>query len=155
VIDRVAMFIAAACGLHCICFPLLLAIASTTSFIHAVSEPVERGFLFSALVIGLANLSRSWWKKHHRPECLVLFAMGMTLIIVHERMHGVFVSACVSVAGGALVGFAHFHNMRLLRKCGCCGGASDSCDRKPFTANPSPLRAKFLRLPKFPRQGGD
>lgn len=127
-VDRIAMFIAAACGLHCICFPLLLAIATTSSFIHAMSEPVERGFIASAFVLGTVNLSGSWWRKHHRPECLLLFATGMTLIFLHDHIPGAVVSAAVSVAGGSLVGTAHFHNMRLLKKCDCCGKAPSSCD---------------------------
>lgn len=125
------MFVAAACGLHCVCFPVLLKIATTSNFIHTVSEPVEKAFVLSALLLGAVNLSGSWWRKHHRPECLVLFAMGMTLIILHDRISGAFVSAGVSIAGGALVGTAHFRNMRLLRRCGCCGTASISCTRGP------------------------
>jgi hypothetical protein len=122
------MFVAAACGLHCICFPLLLAIATTSSFIHAVSEPVEKGFLLSALVLGAANLSGSWWKKHHRPECLILFAIGMMLLIFHDRVEETALSAAVSVMGGILVGAAHFHNLRLIRKCTSCTAERTDCD---------------------------
>jgi hypothetical protein len=124
------MFVAAACGLHCICFPILLAITTASSFMHAVSEPVETGFIASAFVLGTANLSRSWWKSHHRPECLVLFAVGMTLIILHDHIPGVVFSACVSVAGGGFVGAAHFRNLQLLRRCGCCGSPSTSCEHR-------------------------
>jgi hypothetical protein len=128
-IDRIAMFVAAACGLHCICFPILLAITTASSFIHLLSEPVEKGFLISAFVLGVANLSGSWWRSHHRPECLVLFAAGMTLIVLHEYIPGVLVSASVSVAGGVLIGAAHFRNMQLLRRCGCCEAEARSCER--------------------------
>jgi hypothetical protein len=130
-VDRVAIFVAAACGLHCICFPLLLAIATTSSFIHAVSEPVEKGFLLSALVLGAANLSGSWWRKHHRPECLILFSIGMLLLIIHDRVGGPLLSAAISVTGGILVGTAHFHNLRLIRKCSSCGPESIDCDCGP------------------------
>ncbi|HEY3827168.1 MAG TPA: MerC domain-containing protein [Bryobacteraceae bacterium] len=128
-IDRIAMFVAAACGLHCICFPILLAITTASSFVHLLSEPVEKGFLASAFVLGIANLSGSWWRSHHRPECLVLFAVGMALIVLHEYIPGAIISASVSVAGGALIGAAHFRNLQLLRKCGCCQPASPSCER--------------------------
>jgi hypothetical protein len=128
-IDRIAMFVAAACGLHCICFPILLAITTASSFVHLLSEQVETGFLISAFVLGIANLSGSWWRSHHRPECLVLFGIGMTLIILHEHIPGTIVSASVSVAGGLLIGAAHFRNMQLLRKCACCEPASQSCER--------------------------
>lgn len=127
-VDRVAMFVAAACGVHCICFPLLLAIATTSSFVHAVSEPVEKGFLLSALVLGAANLSVSWWRRHHRPQCLLLFSIGMILLIVHDSIEGTILSAGVSVTGGILVGAAHFHNLRLVRECGSCGPESVDCD---------------------------
>jgi hypothetical protein len=128
-IDRVAMFVAAACGLHCICFPILLAITTASRFVHLISEPVETGFLVSAFVLGTANLSGSWWRSHHRPECLVLFAIGMTLIILHDHIPSTLISASVSVTGGALIGAAHFRNMQLVRKCGCWDPASPSCKR--------------------------
>jgi hypothetical protein len=122
--DRVAIFVAAACGLHCVCFPLFLAIATTSSFIHRFSEPVEKGFLLSAVVLGAVNLSSSWWRKHHRPECLILFSIGILLLLLHDRIEGVIVSAAVSVIGGIFVGSAHFHNLRLVQKCSCCTGES-------------------------------
>jgi hypothetical protein len=128
-IDRIAMFVAAACGLHCICFPILLAITTTSSLVHMLSEPVEKGFLVSAFLLGIANLSGSWWRRHHRPECLVLFAIGMMLIILHEYIPGAFISASVSIAGALLVGGAHFRNIQLLRKCACCEPASAFCDQ--------------------------
>jgi hypothetical protein len=123
------MFVAAACGLHCICFPILLAITTASGLVHLPSEPVERGFLASAFVLGIANLSGSWWRSHHRPECLILFAIGMTLIILHDHIPGTVISASVSVAGCALIGAAHFRNMQLVRKCGCCEPASECCER--------------------------
>ena len=130
-IDRIAMFVAAACGLHCICFPILLAITAASIFVHVLSEPVETGFLVSAFVLGVANLSGSWWRSHHRPECLVLFAIGMTLIVLHERIPGAFVSAGVSVAGGLFIGAAHLRNMQLVKKCGCCDETPSRCRRRP------------------------
>ena len=83
-IDRIAMFIAAACGLHCVCFPFLLAITAASGLVHFISRPLEIGFIASAAALGVANLTSSFWRRHHRPECLVLFLAGMTLIVVHE-----------------------------------------------------------------------
>lgn len=123
------MFVAAACGLRCICFPILLAITAASNFVHLLFGPVETGFLVSAFVLGIANLSGSWWRSHHRPECLVLFGIGMTLLVLHDHIPGTLISASVSVAGGALIGAAHFRNMHLLRKCNCREPASRCCER--------------------------
>ena len=127
------MFVAAACGLHCVCFPILLAITTASSFVHLLSEPVEKGFVVSAFVLGIANLSGSWWRSHHRPECLILFAIGMTLLILHDHIRGTVISASVSMAGGLLIGAAHLRNIQLLRKCGCCEPASECCERESLT----------------------
>lgn len=127
-IDRIAMFVAAACGLHCICFPVLLGITDASSFIQGVSGPLETVFIVSAFILGLTNLSFSWWRSHHRPECLVLFAVGMAMILIYDRLSGVVMSASVSVSGGALMGAAHFRNIQLLRTCGCCDSTSQ-CKR--------------------------
>jgi hypothetical protein len=102
-IDRIAMCVAAACGLHCICFPVLLAITTASSFIHGLSEPLETAFIASAFLLGLTNLAFSWWRNHHRPECLVLFAIGMAMVLVHDGLSGVFMSATVSVSGGLFI----------------------------------------------------
>jgi hypothetical protein len=120
VIDRIAVFVAAACGLHCVCFPILLAMTTASSFLHLASEPVERGFLASAFVLGIVNLSTSLWRRHHRPECLVLFAIGMAMMVLHERIESTVISASISVAGGTFIGAAHLRNIQLLRRCGCC-----------------------------------
>lgn len=127
-IDRIAMCIAAACGLHCICFPVLLAITTASSFIHSLSEPLETTFVAFAFLLGLTNLSFSCWRNHHRPECLVLFAIGMTMILAHDRLSGTLIPAILSVSGGVLVGAAHFRNIQLLRKCGCCEPSSRGLD---------------------------
>jgi hypothetical protein len=118
-IDRIAMCVATACGLHCICFPVLLAISTASSFVHMLSEPMEVGFILLAFVLGLTNLSFSWWRSHHRPECLLLFAMGMMLMLVRDHIAGTAMSTTASVCGGVLVGAAHLRNIRLVRKCGC------------------------------------
>jgi hypothetical protein len=122
-VDRIAMFIAAACGLHCVCFPFLLAITAASSMVHFISRPLEIGFVASAFVLGMANLTYSWRRRHHRPECLVLFLAGMALIAIHEFLPEAAVSAGVSVSGGVLIGSAHFCNIQLLRRCGCEPGA--------------------------------
>jgi hypothetical protein len=104
--------------------PILLTITTASSFVLLLSEPVEKGLIVSALVLGTANLSGSWWRSHHRPECLVLFVIGMALVLLHDRIPGVLISASVSVAGGLLIGAAHFRNMQLLAQMrllpGCC-----------------------------------
>ena len=114
------MAVAAACGLRCICFPVLNAISTASSFVRLFSRPVEIAFIASAMILGLANLSLSWWKNHHRPECLAIFAIGMTMILAHDNLSDVVLSSWVSVLGGAFVGGAHLRNIQLSRKCACC-----------------------------------
>jgi hypothetical protein len=120
-VDRIAMLIAGACGIHCICFPFLLAMTAASGLVHFVSRPLEIGFVASAFVLGVANLTSSWRRNHHRPECLVLFLTGITLIAVHEFVAQAAASAAISVAGGVLIGSAHFRNIQLLRRSGCAG----------------------------------
>jgi hypothetical protein len=123
-VDRAAMLVAAACGLHCICFPLLLAITTASGILNRASRPLEIGFIACAFVLGAANLSFSWWRSHHRPECLLLFAAGMGMILIHDHFSGVFVSTAVSVSGGAIVAAAHYRNLKLVKSCRCCDSGS-------------------------------
>jgi hypothetical protein len=118
--DRIAMLLAATCGVHCICFPILLTLTAASGLVKVLSTPVEMTLLVSAMVLGVANLSISWWRTHHRPDCLMMFAAGISIMAFHDHIPGLAISGIVSICGGALVGAAHYRNLQLVRKCRCC-----------------------------------
>ena len=120
--DHLAMGVAVACGIHCFCLPILLGISAIAGVIGRVSEPVEYLFLGSSFLLGISSLLFSWRKHHHRPECLALFVAGIALVALRHRISS---NGMAGVAGGILVGTAHWRNLRLCRKASCC--ALGSC----------------------------
>lgn len=138
-IDRVGIFAASLCGLHCICLPVLLSLTAASGFAHVISEPMEIILIAVSVILGVANLTCSWWKDHHKPECLILFAAGMGFIVLREWASGPVVSIAASVAGAVFITGAHLRNMQLVRRCGCRAGSpcphnhSVTRENRPFT----------------------
>jgi hypothetical protein len=115
--DHLAMGVAVACGIHCFCIPILLGISAIAGVIGRVSEPVEYLFLITSFLLGVSSLLFSWRKHHHRPECLALFVAGIALVALR---HNISSNGVAGVAGGILVGTAHFRNLQLCRRSTCC-----------------------------------
>lgn len=115
--DHIAMGVAVACGIHCFCIPILLGISAIAGVIGRVSEPVEYLFLGSSFLLGTSSLLFSWRKRHHRPECLALFCAGFAMVTLRHHISS---NGIAGVAGGILVGTAHFRNLQLCRKSPCC-----------------------------------
>jgi hypothetical protein len=121
--DHVAIGVAVACGIHCFCIPILLGISAVAGVISGVSEPLEHLFLGSSFLLGISSLLFSWRKHHHRPECLALFVAGIAMVALR---HNISSNGIAGVAGGILVGTAHWRNLQLCRRSTCC--SEGPCD---------------------------
>jgi hypothetical protein len=121
--DHVAMGVAVACGIHCFCVPILLGISAIAGVIGRVSEPVEYLFLGSSFLLGTSSLLFSWRKRHHRPECLALFCAGFVMVALGDHIPA---NGMAGVAGGVLVGTAHFRNLQLCRKACCVSSGGEA-----------------------------
>ncbi|MCU1325599.1 MAG: MerC protein [Bryobacterales bacterium] len=122
-IDKIAIGVGAACGIHCLCVPLLLTISAISGTVGRYSETVEYIFLACSFLFGTLNLLYSYRAKHHRPGCIGFFVVGFLMICAKERIPGNALAATVGIGGGALIATAHFRNLHLCRRGICCGDA--------------------------------
>jgi hypothetical protein len=123
--DRTAIVLAAACFVHCVAGPLILAVAGFAGLI-GTSEKVEPLFLGGSLVLGLANLIPGYRHRHGRISCVLLFAIGIAALGSrrHIPLKGVPAEAIMTAVGAFLIAGAHTLNLRLSRRCKCCEGAA-------------------------------
>lgn len=119
--DRLAMGVSVVCTLHCFCIPFLLTISAFTPVVSLLSEPIEYLFLCTSFLLGIGNLSYCSLRRHHRCECLALFAVGFSMLSGRDHLRGSLGTAA-GLAGGGLVATAHWRNSRLLRRAECCDG---------------------------------
>ena len=114
-LDRAAMTGSAACMIHCLALPLLLAAAPSLSAIIAIPESFHRWVLmFAAPVAVVALLGGNM--RHGTRWPLYVGAAGLGLMTL-----GAFglpegrVEVAVTVAGSIFVATAHIANLRLRR----------------------------------------
>lgn len=117
-LDRAAMAGSAACMVHCLALPLLLAALPAVSAFIVIPESFHRWVLLFAvpmaviaLVGGRARHAASW------PLFLGAAGLGLMTIGAFVLREGG-VEIAVTVTGGILVALAHVTNLRLRHSCG-------------------------------------
>jgi len=130
--DRTAIVLAAACFVHCVAGPLILAVAGFAGLI-GISEKFEPLFLGGSLALGLANLIPGYRHRHGRISCLLLFGVGIATLALrhHVPLNGERTEAIMTAAGAGLIAGAHTLNLRKGRRCECCeAGTNESESRE-------------------------
>jgi len=118
-LDRAAMTGSAACMIHCLAYPLLLAALPAVSAFVVIPESFHRwALLFAGPAAAIALVSGR--ARHANAWPLRLGGAGLGLLaagafIVSEGP----VEIAVTVTGSILVAIAHTANLRLRHSCGC------------------------------------
>lgn len=124
-IDRAGMALSLCCGLHCVLTPLVIGTAAAMPFGWLFDESTEALLMVVAALTGVVSLGPSYWRRHRRKRCLVLFAAGAGFLVlaklgpVGERLEPWSVAA-----GATLLGTAHVVNLHLCRRCEQCENGS-------------------------------
>lgn len=110
--DRIAIVTSAACVIHCLALPLLLAALPALSRVIQLPESVHPWLVaFAVPVSGYALLAGG--NRHRARHPLVVGAVGLVMLIVGAFVVGEStLETPVTVAGGLLVVTAHFLNWR-------------------------------------------
>ncbi|MEG8017490.1 MerC domain-containing protein [Sphingomonas sp. LR55] len=112
-LDRLAVTGSAACMIHCLALPLLLAAAPSLSAIIAIPESFHRWvLLFAAPVAVVALLGGNVRHKVPLPLCLGLIGLALMTIGAFVLREGA-AEIAITVAGSVLVATAHIMNQRL------------------------------------------
>ncbi len=113
--DRVGMFAASLCAVHCALLPLLAAVLPALGISIGGYGDLDQAFVLFASVLGISTVSIGY--RRHRvlkaawplgAGLLLLWAGSFTALHNHSWGH-----ALVMTIGGLLLATAHFYNLRL------------------------------------------
>ncbi len=126
-LDRAAMAGSAACMVHCLVLPILLAAVPAVSAFIVIPESFHRwALLFAAPIAPIAAIALVGGHARHAaswPLCLGAAGLGLMTIGAFALPEGG-VEITVTVTGGILVALAHTANLRLRHSCGSLGDRS-------------------------------
>jgi uncharacterized membrane protein AbrB (regulator of aidB expression) len=118
--DKLGMWLSYGCAVHCALMPFVIGYLAVNGMGWIAEESTEWTIIICSLSIGLFRLFYSYFKEHRQPEPVVFFLIGVSLIFSAKS---VFFEAPETlepvgmVAGGMMIGTAHFRNQA---KCKCC-----------------------------------
>lgn len=118
--DRVGMLLSYLCALHCALMPVVIGYLAVNGMGKIAEESTEWAIIGCSLGIGLFRLFYSYFKEHRRPEPVVCFLVGVSLILIAKSVFFAtpeHMEPVGMVAGGLLIGTAHFRNQA---KSKCC-----------------------------------
>jgi uncharacterized membrane protein YfcA len=131
-LDRLGAAASLACAAHCAATPLLIGLLPLAGLGFLAKEQAE--WALAALSIGIGSLSLipSYARKHRQWRPLLLFAFGVSLIIVVRLLaeEGSRLEAPTMAFGALLIACAHVVNQQLCRSCAVCR-PEGRCRRSP------------------------
>lgn len=119
-VDRFGVYVSAACAVHCLALPLLLAVVPAVSLVVLIGEGLELVFALAAILLAVACLC--WGFRIHRKKRLFLtFAAAAAFILAGQFLaHGWLEVVLVVIGAFGLIG-SHLLNRKLCRSCEDCG----------------------------------
>ena len=118
--DRVGMWLSYICALHCALMPLVIGYLALSGMGKFAAESTEWAIIGCSLGIGLFRLFYSYFHEHRQAAPIFFFLIGVSLILIAKSVFFVTPDSMEPVgmvAGGLLIGTAHFRN---LAKSKCC-----------------------------------
>jgi hypothetical protein len=120
-LDQFGATVSAACGVHCLLTPWLLALLPMGAVGVLADEKTEWGLLAVSLLSGLASLVPSYFRHHHDGTALRWFLVGGVLLLgAKTSLEESAVSGLLLALGGVALFGGHRINARLCRDCTIC-----------------------------------
>jgi hypothetical protein len=116
---------AVVCAFHCLLTPIIVAFAGLGIAAAVISERLERGFVVTSLVVGLASLGPAFLRIHRDPVPIALFMLGIGALLLTRGLHlPTAVERCIVPASALLIVAAHARNHRACARCPKCAPVS-------------------------------
>ncbi len=120
--DRVGLFAAALCALHCALLPILVVLLPTLGLGMQGWLDIDQVIVVGASLLALVTLYLGW-RRHrvYRAWRWLLPALALLWFASFGPLHGhegleLWLHTAMMVSGGAMLGFAHWLNMRLTHR---------------------------------------
>ena len=120
--DKAAIGLSFACVVHCLLTPIAIVMLPALGSTFLKEDMFHYGILFLVLPTSLFALGLGC-RKHKRLEILLIGLLGLfvlfLVLILGEEAIGETGEKITTVAGTAIVGFAHLRNFRLCQSADC------------------------------------
>jgi hypothetical protein len=119
---KAGIWLSAICLVHCLTFPLIVAVLPFFKVAFEVSHWVEAVLVLSTAVIGTYSLWHGYKLHHHKILPLVIFFIGLLLMIISHVFHthdGGILKVLGEISGALLIAGALFLNLRLTKTHAC------------------------------------
>jgi hypothetical protein len=114
-LDLVGFSASALCAIHCMVLPILIMAGTIGGFGLAHNHTLENIILALSAVIGLVSLVPAFINQHRKIFPLLIFAGGLTIILISRFIEGGFWEMITTTTGACLVATSHFVNWRYSR----------------------------------------
>lgn len=107
------------CLIHCIAFPLMIAILPFLNIVIEINHLVELIILVSVLIFGSYALIHAYLTHHKNPLPLIIFSIGFVIsfythVIAHS--HGNTFGMILEIISGLLIASSQFYNLKITPK---------------------------------------
>jgi len=113
--DRIGLFTASLCAIHCALVPVLLAMAPALGMGFSGAADIDQAFVVFASVLGITTVAIGY-RRHRVLQAVWFLVAGLVLLWagsftpLHDHGLG---HAVLMTLGGVLLAMAHFWNLRL------------------------------------------
>jgi len=110
------------CLIHCISFPILIAILPFIDVVFEINKWVELAIILSVIVFGSYSLIHAYMNHHKNIKPLVIFFIGIALsvyihFIAHNEHqghnHGFNLNVFIEIFAGIIIAGAQFYNLKI------------------------------------------
>lgn len=104
------------CLIHCIAFPVFIAILPFLNIAIKVNHIVELIILGSVLILGSYALIHAYINHHKNPKPIIIFVIGFAIsfyahVILHD--HTSQLSFILEISSGILIAASQFYNLKI------------------------------------------
>jgi hypothetical protein len=120
--DYIGIAVSAACAVHCLLVPLIVAFSPVLAHFIPASEKVHRTLAFAVIGAGLLAF-RSGYRRHRQRRVLVFMGIGIAAIVAASLLGEHLPHAAetlITLFGSAFVIRAHWMNHSFCRDCRNC-----------------------------------
>ena len=113
---RYSYWLSIICLIHCISFPLIIAILPFIDIVFEINHSIEIAILLSVFIMGSYALIHSYINHHKNKIPLIIFYIGIVLsLITHVYFHEAngFLRIFLEVFSGLLLAIAQYINIKI------------------------------------------
>ncbi|GAB56760.1 hypothetical protein GPUN_2646 [Glaciecola punicea ACAM 611] len=118
-LDRLGVWLASLCALHCLLLPILIPLAPLIASSFVADAWFERVILSGSILVGFAALFIGFYQYHRQLYPIYSLVLG-ALIYWNKHMFGEAYEPVTIAVGALLIIIAHVTNLRLCKKCKTC-----------------------------------